>query len=181
MVFVYNIRDLFLPHKDILQDAGIKEGDAVLDYGCGSGGYITATTDLVGQSGKVYALDINPLAIQHVQRIVARNQLTIVETICADRPSRLSDVSIDIVLWYDWFHETNDHYQILEEIHRVLKSQGILSLSDPLKKEVEIRSIVTRNGLFEFVKRDTKSYRFLKVEQKRQQEAYKVNEKICAK
>lgn len=165
MAFVYSIRDIFLPHTVILQEAGIQKGDAVLDYGCGPGGYIGAAAELVGQSGYVYALDIHPLAIQRVDRLVARKRLTNVKTIWADRPRGLPDKSIDVVLWYDWFHETNDPDGILEEIHRVLKPHGMLSLSDPLKKGIEIRAIVTRNGLFEFVEKTTKSYQFLKAEQ----------------
>ncbi|GAH29083.1 unnamed protein product, partial [marine sediment metagenome] len=43
-----------------------------------------ATAEFVGKSGKIYALDIHPLAIQMVQRIATKKQLTNVETICSD-------------------------------------------------------------------------------------------------
>jgi len=36
----------------------------VLDYGCGPGSYIKPLLELVGCSGKIFALDIHPLAIK---------------------------------------------------------------------------------------------------------------------
>jgi len=64
MSFGYKFRDFFLPRMNVLKEAGIKPGFHVLDYGCGPGGYIIAAAELVGKSGKIYALDIHPLAIQ---------------------------------------------------------------------------------------------------------------------
>ncbi len=45
----------------------IKPGTHVLDYGCGPGNYTIVAAELVGPSGKVYAVDIHPLAIREVQ------------------------------------------------------------------------------------------------------------------
>ncbi len=84
MSFFYKFRDLINPRLNILKDVGIKPGSHVLDYGCGPGGYTTAIAKLVGESGKVYALDIHPLAVQMVKNIALKNQLTNVETICSD-------------------------------------------------------------------------------------------------
>ena len=81
MSLSYKFRDLLVPRKSVLKEVGIKPGFTILDYGCGPGGYITATAELVGKSGKIYALDIHPLATQSVQGIVAKKQLANVETI----------------------------------------------------------------------------------------------------
>ena len=70
MSFAFKFRDFFLPRKNILKEVGIKPGFHVLDYGCGPGGYIIAAAELVGKSGKIYALDIHPPAIQTVQSII---------------------------------------------------------------------------------------------------------------
>jgi len=59
----YKFRDLFLPRLNILEEVGIKPGFHVLDFGCGPGSYIIPLAKLVGESGKVYAMDIHPLAI----------------------------------------------------------------------------------------------------------------------
>jgi ubiquinone/menaquinone biosynthesis C-methylase UbiE len=45
-----------------VKEVGIREGFSVLDFGCGPASYVKAVAELVGKSGKIYALDINPLA-----------------------------------------------------------------------------------------------------------------------
>jgi len=42
---------------EILQRIGIKSGQSVLDFGCGSGTYTIPVAKIVGKQGKVYALD----------------------------------------------------------------------------------------------------------------------------
>jgi ubiquinone/menaquinone biosynthesis C-methylase UbiE len=76
MAFTFKIRDFFRPRRDIVKEVGIKEGSRVLDYGCGSGSYVTAVADLVGKSGKIYTLDINPLAMKMVEEVASRKHLS---------------------------------------------------------------------------------------------------------
>lgn len=75
MALTYKFRDFFLPPKNILKEVEIKSGSHVLDYGCGPGSYIIPLVELVGKDGKIYALDIHPLAIKKVQSIASKNQL----------------------------------------------------------------------------------------------------------
>jgi len=158
----FTFRNFFLPRKNILKEIGIKPGYRVLDFGCGPGAYITGTLELVGKSGMVYALDIHPLAIQSVQGIALRNQLKNIEIIQSDCKTELPDSSIDVVLLYDVLHGLRDRKGVLEELHRVLKSTGILSLSDHHLKENEIMSRVTSEGLFSLSSKGKKTYSFSK-------------------
>jgi len=162
MSLIYKFRNLFLPRKNILKEVGIKPGFHILDYGCGPGSYITPLAELVGESGKIYALDIHPLAIQRVQSIASKKQLKNVETIFSDCKTGLPDNSVDIVLLYDIFHDLGNPNGVLEELHRVLKSDGILSFSDHHIKEDEIVSKVTSGGLYRLSKKGEKTYSFLK-------------------
>jgi ubiquinone/menaquinone biosynthesis C-methylase UbiE len=160
----YKFRDFFLPRKNILEEVGIKPGFHVLDYGCGPGGYIIPLAGLVGKSGKVYALDIHPLAIQRVKDIASKKQLTNVETILSDCQTGLSDNSLDAVLLYDIFHHLSDPDVVLKELHRVLKPDGILSFSDHHMKEKEIVAVVTNSGFFRLLRKGQRTYTFLKEE-----------------
>jgi len=162
MAFGYKFRDLRLPRKDILEEVGIIPGSHVLDYGCGPGGYIVALAELVGESGKIYALDIHPLAIQRVKDIASKKQLANVETILSDCQTGLPDNSLDVVLLYDIFHHFGDPNRILKELHRVLKPGGVLSFSDHHLKEDEILSGVTNSGLFSLSRKSQRTYSFLK-------------------
>jgi ubiquinone/menaquinone biosynthesis C-methylase UbiE len=162
MAFSYKLRDFRSPRRDILKEVGIKPGFRVLDYGCGPGSYIAPLTELVGGSGKVYALDIHPLAIQRVKGIASRKQLANVEIILSDCQTGLPDSSLDVVLLYDIFHHLGDPNKILKELHRVLKSDGVLSLSDHHLKEDEIVSAVTNSGLFSLSRSGQRTHSFTK-------------------
>jgi len=164
MSFTYKFRDFFLPRRNILKEVGIKPGFYVLDYGCGPGSYIIAAAELVGKSGKIYALDIHPLAIQMVQSIASKKQLANVETICSDCQTGLPDNSLDVVLLYDTLHTLSDPNGVLEELHRVLKPNGILSFSDHHMKEDEIVSKVTNEDLFRLSRKGKRTYSFSKGE-----------------
>jgi ubiquinone/menaquinone biosynthesis C-methylase UbiE len=160
MSYMLNLRDLLSPCEEVLREVGIKSGFRMLDYGCGPGGYLVAAAELVGEAGKVYALDVHPLAIQRVQTIVRKRQLTNVETICSDCQTGLPDESLDVVLLYDIFHMLGDPQVILAELHRVLKPDGILSFSDHHMDENDILSGMTDGRLFRLAKRGGKTYTF---------------------
>ena len=160
----YKFRDFFLPRVNILKEVGIEPSFHVLDYGCGPGSYIIAAAELLGKSGKIYALDIHPLAIQRVQNIASKKQLTNVKTTFSDCKTGLPDNSVDVVLLYDTFHNLGEPNGVLEELHRVLKPNGILSFSDHHMKEDEIVSKVTNEDLFRLSRKGKRTYSFSKGE-----------------
>jgi ubiquinone/menaquinone biosynthesis C-methylase UbiE len=162
MSFGFKFRDLFLPPKTKLNEVGIRPGFHILDYGCGPGSYSIAAAELVGNSGKVYALDIHPLALQLVQKAASRKGLRNIETICSDRPTGLEDNTIDVILLYDTYHELSDPDGVLEELHRITKPHSILSFSDHHMKEDEILSEITKTNLFALSGKGKMSYLFSK-------------------
>jgi ubiquinone/menaquinone biosynthesis C-methylase UbiE len=161
MALEFKIRDFLGPRGDIVKEIGLKEGYHVLDYGCGPGGYVPAVAELVGKLGKIYALDINPLAVEMVKKLAAKKRLPNVETILSDCDTGLPDGSIDVVLLYDTFHDLSDPNMVLEELHRVSKPNGILSFSDHHMKENEIISGMTNNGLFRLLRKGERTYSFV--------------------
>jgi len=162
MALSYKFRDFFLPRMNILKEVRIEPGFHVLDYGCGPGSYIVPLAELVGESGKIYALDIHPLAIQMVQDVAARRGLRNIETIHSDCATGLENGVIDVVLLYDTYHDITDPDGVLEELHRVLKPNSVLSFSDHHMKEDEILSHLTKGGLFNLSQKGKKSYAFSK-------------------
>jgi ubiquinone/menaquinone biosynthesis C-methylase UbiE len=159
---MFKFRDFFFPRRKILEEAGIKPGFKILDYGCGSGSYIPDASELAGPSGKVYALDINPVAIEMVQSLASIRQLKNVETILTDYNTGLLGASVDVVFFYDTFHALKEPQLVMKEIHRILKPDGILSFRDRYLKEEEIMEGVTRKRLFKLKKKGKRTYTFKK-------------------
>jgi ubiquinone/menaquinone biosynthesis C-methylase UbiE len=136
----------------------------VLDFGCGPGSYSFTASRLVGSNGKVFALDINPLAIGRAKKIAIKNGFENVEEILSDCKTNLADNSIDVILLFDVYHDLDNKVQVLEELYRVLKPEGILSVSDHHLKREKILSEITNRSLFKLQRENKKTYSFLKVQ-----------------
>jgi len=117
---------------------------------------------MVGNSGKILALDINPLAITSVKKIIAKKRLSNVETIQSDCDTGLPDKSIDTALLYDIFHHLEKPDKILKELYRILKPDGILSFSDHHLDESKIRSAFSNSELFTIKCKGKKTYSMVK-------------------
>ncbi len=162
LALAYKLRDFLRPRIQIPKETGIQNGFHVLDYGCGPGSYIVPLAGLVGPTGRVYALDVHPLAIQMVERLALKRGLTNITTIQSDCRTGLPDGSLDVVLLYDVFHHLGQPGIVLKELHRVLKPSGVLSVSDHHLREQEIVSGITKQGFFRLAEKGRKTYSFHK-------------------
>ena len=126
MALEFKIRDYRNPRANILKEVGIKQGFKVLDFGCGPGGYVLPASKLVGETGKVYALDVTPLAIKMVKNIVEKNGLKNVETILSDCATGLPDESLDVALLYDVFHGLRGQRSCFKRASQSVKKRWIV-------------------------------------------------------
>ena len=166
MVLEFKIRDFFRPRKEIIQEVELKEGFNVLDFGCGPGGYVPAVSEAIGPSGKLYALDTMPIALEMVNKNANEMEMANVRTIRSDCDTGLPEGDIDVALLYDVFHDLDDQNAVLTELHRVLKPSGILSVIDHHLKEQEIVSSITSSGFFRLQRKKLRTYAFAKINKK---------------
>lgn len=120
---------------EVLRAIGITIGQTVLDFGCGNGAYSIQAAKVVGEQGKVYALDKDREALDKLMQRARTEGLTNVERMdtSGEPEINLADESIDVVLLFDVFHEHyfpdgNERERLLNEFHRILKSDGVLSV-----------------------------------------------------
>jgi ubiquinone/menaquinone biosynthesis C-methylase UbiE len=162
MALGFRFRDWVHPPKNILEEANIRPGDRVLDFGCGPGSYSLAAANLVGETGEVYALDIHPLAIRRVTRKASRRGHKNITAVFPDDDSYFQDKCMDVILLYDVYHEVKDKEQLIRRLHKILCDNGVLSFSDHHLDELEITNAVTEGGYFELVKKGKKTFTFKK-------------------
>ena len=146
MTFSLGFWARFSNPREILERSGIKKGQTILDYGCGTGIWTIPMAKIVGEEGKVYALDIHPLAIKSVEKKASKERLSNIKTILSGRDTGLEDESIDTVWLYDTFHIIKAKREVLQELNRILKHNGFLLMYDPHMKENKILEITA--GLF---------------------------------
>jgi len=134
--------------EQILGEVGIKRGQIVLDFGCGSGIYTIPAARIVGETGRVYGLDKNWRKLAELGQKVKKIGLMNVEKIrtSGELEIPLGEKSVDVVLLYDVFHHHHfsraEREQLLSEVSRVLKPWGVLSVypthMDPKRIEKEV-------------------------------------------
>ena len=160
MSFAYRFRDLFSPRSAILKESGLSSGDHVLDYGCGPGSYVEGVLKIMGETGKLYALDIHPAAVERIGKMAKKKNWKNVKAILSNRDTGLADNCLDVVLLYDVFHKLYDPEGVLGEIHRVLKKDGKLSFSDHHMKDGEILNYGAIKRFFKVSKKGKKTFLF---------------------
>lgn len=163
MSFLIKLGQLFADTNKSLQKSGVAEGQNVLDFACGPGYYTIPTAKIVGERGKVYALDIHPLAIKSVEKKVKKARLTNVTTILSGRDTGLPDESVDIILLYDAFHLIQDKQALFKELYRIAKPEGILSIG--ASHHIKIDDVIgtfRNSSLFSLKKQDGRFLNFEK-------------------
>ena len=131
-----NYRRRVQPPDKLIERSGIKQGMKVLDLGCGSGAFAVDTARAVGENGRVYALDIEPKMLKQLEKKVARpgNQdiknIEIINKSAYELP--FEDNFLDLVYMVTVLQEIPDKQRALKEVKRVLKSGGILAITELL-------------------------------------------------
>ena len=134
------------PYK-ALRAAGIEPGQQVLEVGCGPGFFTIPAAGIVGEGGHVYALDINPLAVERVRQKIEEKGLTNVKAILADAAETgLPDQSFDLIFLFGFMRPIGDLRDILAELHRLLKPAGVLSVEGRLRISNRFFHLVGRQG-----------------------------------
>ncbi len=158
MEAIFNIMDVFSPPGKRLDNFGIKKGFVVVDYGCGPGRHIKRASELAGENGKVYAVDIHELAVRSVEKKIEKYGLKNVSPgIIEGYNSGISNKSADLIYALDMFHMIRNTGEFLREFHRVLKGDGRLILEDGHQPREAARKKVNNSGLWKIVK-ENKEY-----------------------
>ena len=124
-------RDERLHINKVMDILAIQPGKDVADIGAGSGWFTVRAAKRVTTSGKVYAVDINPEAIEYIENRTQKDQLHNVKTILgkADNPE-LPPVSIDSVLLLKTYHEVADPVELLQNLRGSLKPGARVGIID---------------------------------------------------
>jgi len=118
---------------------GVKKGMVVADLGCGSGYFTRRLARLVGDSGKVYGVDIQPRMIELLRENTRREGLTNVAAVLGEEDDpRLPANAVDLVLMVDVYHELARPQAVLGKIRQALKADGRLVLLEYRKEDPNV-------------------------------------------
>jgi precorrin-6B methylase 2 len=131
------VREKWQRVSDLFSLAGLAPGAKVADVGAGGGFLTVRLARAVGPSGRVYAVDIVPRALQALRERVREEGLDNVDVVegAADDP-RLPPDSLDAVIILYAYHEMSAHQAMLGHIRESLKPTGRLILVEPTSRLV---------------------------------------------
>jgi ubiquinone/menaquinone biosynthesis C-methylase UbiE len=177
-----NERKKFIDPKEIIQEAGIKEGDKIADFGCGPGYFSLPVASVVGEKGEVYALDVFPGALESLE---SQAKMKGIDNISIKRVnlekaggSKLGDGSVDWVILKHILFQNKDKKTIIDEANRVLRKDGkiiimewnknlVMGPDEKLRVDpVEIGELIMDSGFIFEKKIDAGNYHYVIIAEK---------------
>ena len=139
----------FLRPDEVVRRLGIRPGMTVADLGCGAGYFTLPIARLVGESGSVFALDIQKQAIDSIKSRANLEHLLQIETVWADLEapggSRLKSDSVDCAIISNILFQVEQRENVMTEAHRIIRPEGHLTMIEwdetpfPVGPAMEIR------------------------------------------
>tara|TARA_Y100000310_G_C20617994_1_gene781696 strand:- start:866 stop:1567 length:702 start_codon:yes stop_codon:yes gene_type:complete len=106
--------------------ANVKEGDAILDAGCGLGYFLLTLKDT---GAKLYGMDVSPESVEYVKKHITKDAV-----VGAVEKIPYPDNTFDVVLFCEVIEHVEDDAKVLREICRVLKPGGRVVITTPSLK-----------------------------------------------
>jgi predicted methyltransferase len=124
-------RDAFDHRQQIMAALGLKPGMAVADVGAGTGLFTRLFSRAVGESGKVYAVDISDEFVEHIEKTAREQKVkNIVGVVCKADSVALPPASIDLAFICDTYHHFEYPHKTMRSIHKALRPKGQVVLID---------------------------------------------------
>jgi ubiquinone/menaquinone biosynthesis C-methylase UbiE len=132
-------RDAYQKPHEVLKALNIKPGEIIADIGAGSGYFTFRLSHFVGDKGKIYAVDVSPEMILHVNRRIRELKANNVVTVLADPDDPLlPDQSVNRFFICDVWHHIENQTKYLSLMKKMLKPSGEVVMIDFHKKEFPV-------------------------------------------
>jgi arsenite methyltransferase len=116
---------------DVIEALDLKEGDQVADLGAGEGYFVAELSEAVGESGKVYAVDVEgEIVVALAERFPP--DASNVESILGryDDPL-LPDGGVDLILIVNTYHHIEDRPAYFRQLKQDLRPSGRVAVLEP--------------------------------------------------
>lgn len=160
---------MFSNPKNNIMQLRLTEGMLVADFGTGSGHYAIEASRIVGDSGRVYAIDIQQALVKKLKNLAVAENKQNIDVLWGDIEqiggTKLGDESVDAVIIANDLFQVEDKNNVIVEARRILKPKGkalVVDWSDSfggigpkvenIIRESEARELLLENN-FEFVER----------------------------
>jgi SAM-dependent methyltransferase len=117
--------------ENVFSALKIDSGMSVADIGAGGGYYTVRLSQRLGPKGRVYAEDIMPRYLSELRDRVRREHLSNVTIALGDpHDPRLPEKSVDVALLIHMYHEIEQPFGLLYNLHRSLRPGARIAVVD---------------------------------------------------
>jgi ubiquinone/menaquinone biosynthesis C-methylase UbiE len=119
----------FINPQNVVAQMGLKTGQTVADFGSGAGFFSIAAAKMVGNTGTVYALDVQKSKLTATYSAATQQGFKNVQIVQANLDSpvtELAEASCDGVIMASILHEVKNRSMLLQNAYRILKTGGSL-------------------------------------------------------
>ena len=123
----------------LVRELSLQPGNKVADIGAGSGVITFMMAEDVGETGKVYAVDIQRQMLDLLGDKLKNKGVTNIELVLAEEKSpNLEPDSIDLALMVDVYHEFAYPFETMAEISKALKPGGRVAFVEYRREDPEV-------------------------------------------
>jgi len=124
-------REAFANRNHIVAACKLKPGMAVADIGAGTGVFTMLLAKAVGPTGKVYAVEIIPQFIEHIDKVCKEKEIkNVTGVLCTATSAKLPPNSADVALICDAYHHFEYPLKTMASIRQALRPGGRVVLVD---------------------------------------------------
>ena len=118
-----------LPGK-VMRVVGVEEGESVADLGAGTGYFTQVLSVAVGSRGRVWAVDIEPEMLAHIEKRTDLGPAKVVTVLAAPDDPKLPAGEVDLVLVVDTWHHLDRRLDYLARLQKTLTERGRVAIID---------------------------------------------------
>ena len=120
------------------KELDLQKGISFLDVACGRGAYCLAASEIVGEKGRVYGVDLWEEGIELLKAAADEKSAGNIDALVSDAGKQIpvDDHAIDVCLMATVLHdfvEDKIDQEVLHEIVRVVKPDGMLAIMEFMK------------------------------------------------
>jgi predicted methyltransferase len=125
-------RDHYQKPAEVIQALGLKPGMVVADLGSGSGYFTRRFIEAVTETGKVYAIDVEPEALKHVKDSVEHMHISYAAEFILAQPDnpKLPFESVDLIFLCNVYHHLDNRTTYFTNVKSALRPGGRIAIID---------------------------------------------------
>ncbi len=132
-------RDAYQKPDEVMKALALRPGEVVADIGAGTGYFALRFARAVGDSGRVYAVDISPDMVRHLNKRLRDANVRNVFTVLAEPDDPLlPSASVDRFVIVDTWHHVEAQAKYLDLMKKMLKPGGQVVHIDYHKRELPV-------------------------------------------